>query len=94
MAHYDCSHCGYSMGIDYGSCERCTPLWVKAAERTYNSARYDVKKTVQKEFKEELAAIQKRIDDRESDLLSGFQADYDLTYAAGESWYKNKKEVT
>ena len=26
MAHYDCSNCGESMGIAWGSCSTCTPL--------------------------------------------------------------------
>jgi hypothetical protein len=25
MAHYDCSNCGAHLGIDFGSCHRCTP---------------------------------------------------------------------
>jgi predicted ATP-dependent serine protease len=25
MAHYDCDHCGASMGIAFGICENCTP---------------------------------------------------------------------
>lgn len=25
MSHYDCDNCGYSLGIDYGYCEYCTP---------------------------------------------------------------------
>ena len=25
MAHYECSNCGASMGIDFGFCKNCTP---------------------------------------------------------------------
>ena len=25
MSHYDCKNCGSHLGIDWGSCEDCTP---------------------------------------------------------------------
>ena len=25
MAHYDCSNCGAHLGVDWGSCKKCTP---------------------------------------------------------------------
>lgn len=90
MAHYDCGHCGYRMGIDYGSCERCTPNWVKEAERTYTAMRYEIEAKVKKEFEKETKALQKRIDERETMLLAGYKEDRDLTYAAGKQWYKRK----
>ncbi len=44
MAHYDCTNCGYSMGIDFGSCENCTPkeyfdLWNKWRSILYDADR-------------------------------------------------------
>lgn len=25
MSHYDCTHCGHTMGIAFGLCKNCTP---------------------------------------------------------------------
>jgi len=94
MSHYDCDNCGYGMGISYGSCENCTPAWVRDAKTKYNSQWGDVKKQVGEYFKEERTSLEEREAQMLKELMEGPQQDYDLVCEAGKDWYKNKnKEV-
>ena len=40
MAHYDCSDCGYGMGIAFGYCVNCTPKeYFDLKEKIYELSR-------------------------------------------------------
>lgn len=38
MAHYDCSNCGASMGINFGMCNSCTPKEIFDADKKLQRA--------------------------------------------------------
>lgn len=51
MSHYECTDCGYPMGISYGECERCTPEEVKKVIKELECARDDAEVAFDKKYK-------------------------------------------
>lgn len=60
MAHYDCSNCGESMGICFGSCSSCTPKEYHDLERSMAELRSWAENRWQAHIKAEMEALQKR----------------------------------
>jgi predicted ATP-dependent serine protease len=57
MAHYDCSNCGASYGIDWGYCSSCTPKEVLVAKENLAMAQEKANKKWKKKMRDERAAF-------------------------------------
>ncbi len=92
MAHYDCSDCGASMGIAYGDCGECTPLWVFMAKKEYDKAREQMWKEANGRYAEQKSALDQKIHDLFDSLIAPYKDEYELNFEAGREWYATQAE--
>jgi len=65
MSHYECSDCGYSMGVSYGFCSNCTPKEVLEAGVRLK----DAEKVAEAQWDEEMKDLKQRFIKDETDSL-------------------------
>jgi predicted ATP-dependent serine protease len=93
MAHYDCGDCGASMGIAYGSCDECTPRWVKEAQRNYNKISSEVDDKVDEFYALEQLELDKKKALMHNQLTEESYNEYVLIFEAGRDWYENGQKT-
>jgi hypothetical protein len=78
------------MGCGYGSCDNCTPQYVKDAEKRLYSVRNDAEESMLKHFAKEIKELEKMKKDWIEERIKSDQDAFDILYKQGKNWIKEK----